>query len=80
MEKRAATVRDARIAVRVSVEDQREVEDAAKTRGYSSPTLAQVRSFERRFGTSCMVAKNWSGSRTASVAALNDCRTKTSTY
>ena len=38
MEKRAATVRNARIAVRVSVEDQREVEDAAKTRGYSSPS------------------------------------------
>jgi len=38
MEKRAATVRDARIAVRVSVEDQREVENAAKTRGYSSPS------------------------------------------
>ena len=38
MEKHAAKVRDARIAVRVSADDQREIEDVAKTRGYHSPS------------------------------------------
>lgn len=38
MEKPAARVRGARIAVRVSSEDQREIEEAAKKRGYSSPS------------------------------------------
>jgi len=37
MEKHTARVRAARIAVRVSAEDQREIEEAAKTRGYASP-------------------------------------------
>ena len=34
----AARVRDARIAVRVSADDQREIEETAKTRGYASPS------------------------------------------
>ena len=38
MEKHAARIRGARIAVRVSTEDQREIEAAAKTRGYTSPS------------------------------------------
>src|SRR6516162_3904779 len=38
MEKHTARVRAARIAVRVSAEDQREIEEAAKTRGYASPS------------------------------------------
>ena len=38
MEKHAARVRNARIAVRVSADDQREIEDAAKARGYHSPS------------------------------------------
>jgi Arc/MetJ-type ribon-helix-helix transcriptional regulator len=36
MERNAARVRSARIAVRLSAEDQREVEEAAKMRGYAS--------------------------------------------
>ncbi|MBV8844423.1 MAG: hypothetical protein JO307_16570 [Bryobacterales bacterium] len=38
MEKHAARIRDARIAARVSGEDQCEIEEAAKTRGYASPS------------------------------------------
>jgi hypothetical protein len=38
MEKYAARTRGARIAVRVSTEDQREIEAASKTRGYASPS------------------------------------------
>jgi hypothetical protein len=38
MEKYAARIRGARIAVRVSTEDQHEIEAAAKTRGYTSPS------------------------------------------
>jgi Arc/MetJ-type ribon-helix-helix transcriptional regulator len=38
MEKHAARIRGARIAVRVSGEDQREIEEVAKTRGYASPS------------------------------------------
>jgi Arc/MetJ-type ribon-helix-helix transcriptional regulator len=38
MEKHRARIRDTRIAVRVSAEDQREIEEAAKTRGYHSPS------------------------------------------
>jgi hypothetical protein len=37
MERRAASARDARIGVRVSVQDQHEIEEAARVRGYSSP-------------------------------------------
>lgn len=38
MEKNAARVRDARIAVRVSAQDLSEIEEAARTRGYRSPS------------------------------------------
>jgi uncharacterized protein (DUF1778 family) len=38
MEKHRARVRDARLGVRVSADDQREIEEAAKTRGYHSPS------------------------------------------
>jgi hypothetical protein len=38
MEKYAARIRGARIAVRVSTEDQREIEAAAKVRGYACPS------------------------------------------
>lgn len=38
MDSQAARVRRARMAVRVSTEEQREVEEAAKERGYSSPS------------------------------------------
>jgi len=38
MEKHAAKVRGARITVRVSAANQREIEEAAKTRGYASPS------------------------------------------
>ena len=38
MEKHAARIRGARIAVRVSAEDQREIEEVAKSRGYASPS------------------------------------------
>jgi Arc/MetJ-type ribon-helix-helix transcriptional regulator len=38
MGKHAARVRDARIAVRVSADDQREIEEVAKRRGYTSPS------------------------------------------
>jgi Arc/MetJ-type ribon-helix-helix transcriptional regulator len=38
MDKRQARIRDTRIAVRVSADDQREIEEAAKTRGYHSPS------------------------------------------
>ena len=38
MEKHAAKIRGARITVRVSAENQREIEEAAKTRGYASPS------------------------------------------
>lgn len=38
MEKHAGRSRDARIAVRVSAQDQREIEEAAKARGYTSPS------------------------------------------
>jgi Arc/MetJ-type ribon-helix-helix transcriptional regulator len=38
VEKHAAKLRGARIAVRVSAQDQREIEEAAKSRGYASPS------------------------------------------
>jgi hypothetical protein len=38
MEKMAGQARDARIAVRVSAGDQRQIEEAARTRGYRSPS------------------------------------------
>ena len=38
MEKHAVRARDARIAVRVSAEDLSEMEEAARTRGYRSPS------------------------------------------
>jgi hypothetical protein len=38
MEKHSTRVRGARIAVRISAEDQGEIEEAAKRRGYSSPS------------------------------------------
>jgi len=38
MEKCAARIRDARIAVRVGADDQREIEEAAKKKGYASPS------------------------------------------
>jgi len=38
MEKNAARTRDARIAVRLSGEDLSEIEEAARTRGYRSPS------------------------------------------
>jgi hypothetical protein len=38
MEKHATRIRGARIAVRVRADDQREIEEAAKTRGYASPS------------------------------------------
>src|SRR5215472_15843508 len=38
MEKNTGRIRDARIAVRVSAKDQDEIEQAASTRGYSSPS------------------------------------------
>ena len=38
MDQYPARARDARIAVRVNAEDQREIEAAAKTRGYTSPS------------------------------------------
>jgi Arc/MetJ-type ribon-helix-helix transcriptional regulator len=38
VENQAARIRTARIAVRVSTEDQREIEEVAKERGYSSPS------------------------------------------
>ncbi|HLI83771.1 MAG TPA: ribbon-helix-helix domain-containing protein [Bryobacteraceae bacterium] len=38
MENHGARIRSARIAVRVSAEDQREIEETAKKRGYSSPS------------------------------------------
>jgi metal-responsive CopG/Arc/MetJ family transcriptional regulator len=38
MGKRIGTARDARIAVRVNARDQREIEEAAKARGYTSPS------------------------------------------
>jgi uncharacterized protein (DUF1778 family) len=38
MEKSGARIRNARIAVRVNAEDQREIEEAARTRGYHSPS------------------------------------------
>jgi len=38
MEKHAARIRDARVAVRVSGQDQREIEEVATTRGYASPS------------------------------------------
>jgi uncharacterized protein (DUF1778 family) len=38
LEKHATRVRKARLAVRVSADDQREIEEAAKTRGYASPS------------------------------------------
>jgi Arc/MetJ-type ribon-helix-helix transcriptional regulator len=38
VENHAARIRSARIAVRVTAEDQREIEEAAKRRGYSSPS------------------------------------------
>jgi Arc/MetJ-type ribon-helix-helix transcriptional regulator len=38
MEKHAARIRGARIAVRVSTEDQREIEEMAKKREYASPS------------------------------------------
>ena len=38
MEKHGSRLRGARIAVRVSAEDQREIEEAAKSRGYASPS------------------------------------------
>ena len=38
MEKHAARIRGSRIAIRVSVQDQHEIEEATKTRGYASPS------------------------------------------
>jgi Ribbon-helix-helix protein, copG family len=38
MEKHATRLRNARLAVRVSADDQGEIEEAARTRGYSSPS------------------------------------------
>ena len=38
MQQRSGAARSARIAVRLSQEDHHRVEDAAKTRGYSSPS------------------------------------------
>ena len=38
MDKHAARGRNARLAVRVNADDQREIEEAAKTRGYASPS------------------------------------------
>jgi metal-responsive CopG/Arc/MetJ family transcriptional regulator len=38
MEKHQARVRNARIAIRVSADDQREIEETAKARGYHSPS------------------------------------------
>lgn len=38
MEKQTGRTRNARIAVRVSAQDQNEIEKAASTRGYSSPS------------------------------------------
>ena len=38
MERRIARARDARIGVRVSVQDQHEIEETARARGYSSPS------------------------------------------
>jgi Arc/MetJ-type ribon-helix-helix transcriptional regulator len=38
MERRAARARDARIGVRVSVQDQHEIEETARARGYTSPS------------------------------------------
>ena len=38
MEKHGSRLRGARIAVRVSAEDQRKIEEAAKSRGYVSPS------------------------------------------
>jgi metal-responsive CopG/Arc/MetJ family transcriptional regulator len=38
MERRAARARDARIGVRVSAQDQLEIEETARARGYSNPS------------------------------------------
>ena len=38
MEKHPASVRTARIGVRVSAQDQREIEEAARAKGYTSPS------------------------------------------
>ena len=38
MERRTARARDARIGVRVSAQDQLEIEEAARARGYTSPS------------------------------------------
>jgi Arc/MetJ-type ribon-helix-helix transcriptional regulator len=38
MERRTARSRGARVGVRVSVQDQNEIEEAARARGYSSPS------------------------------------------
>ena len=38
MQKNLARIRGARIAVRVSADDQREIEEASNTRGYASPS------------------------------------------
>jgi Arc/MetJ-type ribon-helix-helix transcriptional regulator len=38
MERQVARARDARIAVRVNARDQREIEEAARSRGYTSPS------------------------------------------
>jgi Arc/MetJ-type ribon-helix-helix transcriptional regulator len=38
MDKHRARIGDTRIAVRVSADDQREIEEAAKARGYHSPS------------------------------------------
>jgi Arc/MetJ-type ribon-helix-helix transcriptional regulator len=38
VEKRESSLRRVRIAVRVNAQDQREIEEAAKTRGYASPS------------------------------------------
>jgi hypothetical protein len=48
MEKHAAKVRDARIAVRVSADDQREIEDVAKTRGTTAPAHSSEMRSEMR--------------------------------
>jgi Arc/MetJ-type ribon-helix-helix transcriptional regulator len=38
MKQRASTVRTERVAVRLTREDQRQLEEAAKTRGYANPS------------------------------------------
>ena len=39
MMQRASSARSARVAVRLSKEEQRQVEETAKTRGYANPSV-----------------------------------------